>query len=181
MVGNPRASLYVTKYVINLNMETVVTEVRIYADQDGKSHIPPEYRSDVVYGADVKSLAVSLYNEGVMSNDRITAFLNATSDGKPGLSKGRIYSFCRKFSEQVEKNIRHLKDELLNRNVVTTDATPVTVNCVLDYIRNTSTKEADTIKTVESPLLRLSTVFTGKNEYKLTHILIKDWALPSTY
>lgn len=141
-VGNPGTSLYVTKYVIDLDVETVVTEVRIYADQDGKIHIPPEYRSDVAYGADIKSLAVSLYSEGVMSNDRIAAFLNAASGGGLELSEGSIYGFCRKFSEQAQESIRHLEQELLNRNVVATDATPVTVNGVQDYIRNASTEEA---------------------------------------
>lgn len=98
-MGNPGTSPYVTKYVIDLDVETVVTEVRIYADEDGKIHIPPQYRSDVSYGADVKALAVALYGEGVMSNDRVAAFLNAAGGGALGLSEGSVYSLCRKLAE----------------------------------------------------------------------------------
>lgn len=53
-VEDPGTSLYVTKYVIDLNVETVVTEVRIYANQDRKIRIPPKYRSNAAYGADIQ-------------------------------------------------------------------------------------------------------------------------------
>lgn len=36
-MGNPGTSPYVTKYVIDLDVETVVTEVRIYADEVERS------------------------------------------------------------------------------------------------------------------------------------------------
>lgn len=140
-MGDVSSGKYITKYVLDIHVAPVITEIRIYADKKGRFHIPPEYRSDVTYGADVKSLAVFLYGEGVMSNDRIASFLNAASGGELHLSEGSVYSFCRRFSEQAGKSIRHLEEELLNRNVVATDATPVTVNGVQDYIRNTSVKE----------------------------------------
>ena len=44
---------YVTKYVIDLSTETVITELRIYADGNGKFPIPVQYRSDVTYGENV--------------------------------------------------------------------------------------------------------------------------------
>ncbi len=66
------------------------------------------------YGANVKALAVSLYSEGVMSNDRIAFFLNAASNGELELSEGSVYSFCRNFAQSLEKSISNLKNELLN-------------------------------------------------------------------
>lgn len=44
---------------------------------DDKFSILAQYRSDVTYGENVNALAVALYSEGVMSNDRSAAFLNA--------------------------------------------------------------------------------------------------------
>lgn len=75
-IGNASGQKYVTKYVVDLAVEPVITEIRIYADENGVLRIPAEYRTDVTYGSNVKALAVSLYSEGVMSNDRIAAFLN---------------------------------------------------------------------------------------------------------
>lgn len=70
-IGDTSGKDYVTKYVMDLQTEPVIREIRIYADANWKIHVPTEYRSEVTYGANIKALAVSLYSEGVMSNDRI--------------------------------------------------------------------------------------------------------------
>ena len=138
-IGNTSGQKYVTKYVVDLAVEPVITEVRIYADENGVLCIPAEYRSDVTYGANIKALAVSLYSEGVMSNDRIASFLNAASNGELNLSEGSIYGFCKKMENVSVTSIINLEKEQLNRKVVATDATTVTVNGKLNYIRNFST------------------------------------------
>ncbi len=140
-VGTPATGKYVTKYVVDLKTETVVTEVRIYADEQGKFNIPPQYRSDVTYGENVKALAAVLYGEGVMANDRIAAFLNSASGDVLELSEGSIYGFCKRLSENAAESIAHLESSLLNQAVVATDATTVTVNGGQNYIRNFSTDE----------------------------------------
>ncbi len=141
-IGKAAGQKYITKYVIDLAVEPVITEIHIYADEDGVLRIPAEYRSDVTYGAHVKALAVSLYSEGVMSNDRIADFLNAAGNGKLGLSEGSIYGFCKKLGNVSGASIRNLETELLNQRVVATDATPVTVNGKQNYIRNFSIKNS---------------------------------------
>ena len=141
-IGNIGNKQYITKYVVDLDVAPLITEVRIYADKKGKFHIPAEYRSDVVYGSNVKAMAVALYSEGVMANDRIAAFLNASSNGELGLSNGSVYAFCKSFSEKAETSIANIENELLNQEVVATDATPVTVNGKQCYIRNFSVKNA---------------------------------------
>ncbi len=140
-LGNPSSGQYVTKYVVDLKVLPEITEIRIYADDNGRFHIPSEYRSDVIYGADVKALAVALYSEGVMSNDRIAAFLNAASGDELGLSAGSVYGFCRKLADASQESIRNLEERLLNQEVVSTDATPVTVNGKQNYIRNFSMED----------------------------------------
>lgn len=140
-IGRPSGQKYVTKYVVDLKVEPVITEIRIYADENGKFCIPPEYRSDVIYGADVKALAVSLYSEGVMSNDRIASFLNGAGNGELGLSEGSVYGFCKKFAQVSGTSIQGLEQRLLDQEVVATDATPVTVNGEQNYIRNFSIKD----------------------------------------
>lgn len=138
-IGNTSRQKYVTKYVVDLAVEPVITEVRIYADENGVLRIPAEYRSDVTYGANVKALAVSLYSEGVMSNDRIASFLNSAGNGELNLSEGSIYGFCKKMENVSVTSIINLEKEQLNQKVVATDATTVTVNGKLNYIRNFST------------------------------------------
>lgn len=131
--------LYVSKYVLDLQIEPVATELRFYADETGKVIIPEEYKSDVIYGPVVKSMAVDLYSEGAVSNDRICEFINAISGNKLSLSTGSIYGFCRSFSEKSQSSISQIIEELLNAQTVYTDATTVTINKKQGYIRNQST------------------------------------------
>lgn len=137
-IGDPTSQKYVTKYVVDLDITPLVTEIRIYQDKNGKFNIPNEYRSDVVYGPNVKALSTILYSEGVMSNDRIASFLNAAGNNELGLSAGSVYGFCRKLASNAESSIQNLEEELLNQDVVLTDATTVTVNGEQTYIRNFS-------------------------------------------
>lgn len=137
-IGNSSSKKFITKYVVDLDIELLITEIRIYADKKGHYIIPPEYRSDVTYGSELKSLIVTLYSEGVMSNDRIAAFLNAASNDELSISNGTVYECCKKFSKQTETSIEHLEAELLNSSIVATDATTVTVNGKQNYIRNFS-------------------------------------------
>lgn len=141
-IGKVSGQKYITKYVIDLAVEPLITEVRIYADKKGIIHIPEKYRSDVTYGTNVKALAVSLYSEGVMSNDRIASFLNAAGNGELGLSEGSVYGFCKKMAKASQTSILKLEEEMLNQTVVATDATPVTVNGKQNYIRNLSVTDS---------------------------------------
>ena len=140
-IGDSSNQNYVTKYVMDLKTEPVITEIRIYADENGKIRIPSEYRSDVTYGANIKALAVSLYSEGVMSNDRIASFLNAAGNGELELSEGSVYGFCKSFAKASETSILNLENKLMDQAVVATDATTVTVNGKQNYIRNLSIKD----------------------------------------
>lgn len=171
-VGNPCGSTYVTKYVIDLDVVTKITGIRIYADEDGQFHIPVEYRSDVTYGADVKALAVSLYSEGVMSNDRIAAFLNAASGDVLELSEGSVYGFCRKLSDAAQESIRHLEGHLLDQEAVAADATPVTVNGEQNYIRNFSIQDTVVYRAMKSKSLKSLEKLDFLKKY--TGILIHD-------
>lgn len=137
--GKPNGD-YIKKYVLDLQVVPLVKEIRIFPDKNGRFHIPQEYRSDVTYGENVKALAVALYSEGVMANDRIAAFLNTASGNELGLSSGSVYGFCKRFSDNAKISILHLEEEMLNENVVATDATTATVNGTQNYIRNFSTE-----------------------------------------
>ena len=63
-IGKERGGDYTVKYVLDLEVVPVITEVRIYRGKEGTVAIGEEYRSDVCYGEQVKALAVMLYGEG---------------------------------------------------------------------------------------------------------------------
>ena len=130
---------YVSRYIIDLQILPTATELRFYADESGKIVIPKEYQSDVIYGPVLKSIAVDLYSEGAVSNDRICEFINAISNDKLKLSVGSIYGFCHAFAKKSRDSISQIRDELLNAKTVYTDSTSITINGKQAYIRNQST------------------------------------------
>ena len=133
---------FASRYVLDLEITATATELRFYEDETGRISIPKEYRSDVVYGPVVKALAVELYSEGVVANDRICEFINAVSGKSLALSGGSIYGFCKKFARGAAYSTAQIKNELLCAKTVGTDATVMTVNGKQAYIRNQSTKNA---------------------------------------
>ena len=141
-IGDTDSGKYISKYVLDVEFRVVATELRFYADKKGKIHVPVEYHSDVVYGANVKSLVVDLYSEGVVSNDRICDLVRSITDGELCLSEGAVYRFCQEFAQKSESSINDISAELLNEPVMNTDSTNVTRNGKQVYIRNQSSKTA---------------------------------------
>lgn len=73
---------YMVKYVLDFEVIPVINEIRIYEDADGEFDIPAEYRSDVIYGSFLNSMAVDLYTEeaGTEWAPEISAFLCGIND-----------------------------------------------------------------------------------------------------
>lgn len=137
-----KSGSYVVRYVLDLDTKATATEVRIYADADGKYRIPPECRSQVTYGPNVRAMAACLYSEGVMSNDRICAFINSVSGDSLEMSEGTVYGICRQFSSLCKEEEKTITSDLLNSRVLCTDATHMTQNGMRAYIRNISSPQS---------------------------------------
>lgn len=148
------SGFYITKYIMDLEIISVIREIQIYAGDDGCIHIPTELKSDVTYGSNIKGMAVDLYAEGVMSNERIVTFLNTISENSFDVSSGSIYGFIKDFFKKSNPSIEQIENELLNAQTVCTDATVVTLNGKQAYIRNTSTDNAVRYYAMESKSIK---------------------------
>ena len=132
---------YISKYEVDLVYKAVIREHRFYRDASGKYNIPERYRSDVTYGPSLRALVVSLFTEGVVSVSRIHDLVNAMSEGEIEISEGTVYNIIRDASERTETEIEKIEERLMDSSVLCTDATVVTNNGKLAYIRNVSTGE----------------------------------------
>ena len=139
-VGDPRTG-YVSKYVLDTKTQVVVTEFRFHPDACGRITIPPEYRSDVTYGPEVKALCALLFSEGVVSNDRIHMILSSLSGNVLPISTGTIYNICKSAAKRAEPSVEEGAGALCASAVVCTDATCVTVGGRQAFIRNYSTAD----------------------------------------
>lgn len=126
-IGTPGRP-YTTRYRLDLDVKTVATEIRIYADDEGKFQIPSELKGEVTYGRSIKAIAAFLYSEGVVANDRICTFINSLSGDSLNISEGNIYNFCNSFSKKCNQTYNVLENTLLNSAEICTDATTVNTN-----------------------------------------------------
>ena len=139
-IGTPGRP-YITRYRLDLEVRTTATEIRIYADENGKFQVPDEYRAEVSYGPAVRAMAAFLCSEGVVANDRICEFINSVSGDVLCLSEGSVYGFCQKFGESCAHICGKIEESLLNAHEICTDATTVKTDGKQTYIRNFSTEK----------------------------------------
>ena len=132
----------VVRYILDLETRTVATKVLIYPDADGKYHIPEGLNAEVSYGNEIKAIVSDLYSEGVVANDRICEFVNSLSHGVLDMSGGTVYSICRRFSLLCQKEEEAVKENLLDSQVLCTDATVMSEDGKKCYIRNFSNGES---------------------------------------
>lgn len=130
----------VVRYILDLETNVVATKVLIYPDTDGKYHIPEGLSAEVSYGNEIKAIVSDLYSEGVVANDRICEFINSLSHGVLDMSGGTVYNICRRFSELCREAEDTIKKDLLNSQVLCTDATVVSESGKNRFIRNFSNK-----------------------------------------
>lgn len=133
---------YTSKYEYDIITKTVVREYRYYANEEGRYEIPKRHRGDVRYGDSMRTMAVALYNIGVMSIERIREMLNAMSGNVLRISDGAVYKIIRGFSERIAPDIEAIETDLMNQRVVQTDATVISVNGVQSYVRNFSAERS---------------------------------------
>lgn len=136
--GDTKQGRYTTKYELDVSIEVTVIEHRIYERAAGL--MLPD--STVFYGPKLKALVCTLYAVGVVSVKRIQEILSGLTDGIITLSAGAVYSFCRKLSERASASLGQIEEHILDSTVAYTDATVITVDGELAYIRNVSCQDA---------------------------------------
>lgn len=124
--------------MLDTEVVVIATEVRIYADEDGKFQVPKEYSSDVTYGSHIRAMISCLYSEEIVSNDRICSFANSITDGALSVSEGTIYHVCSRFSNLCGRECEAISVNLQSSPVLCTDAAHMSCNGKRAYIINFS-------------------------------------------
>lgn len=139
-VGKPQGE-FVSKYIIDIEIKTIAKEYRFYKDQNGKYNIPKEFKTDVQYGPELKTMCSVLNTEGVVAINRLTNFVSCISREKIKISNGTIVNFVKELGKKTEGIIENIKEELLNSELMYTDGTSSRCNNKNICIRNYSTEK----------------------------------------
>ncbi|MEG1010009.1 MAG: DUF6444 domain-containing protein [Clostridia bacterium] len=130
---------YVSKYIVDISVSVNATEYRFFMDKNGKFNIPKEFKNDVQYGNELKTLCAVLNTEGIVAIDRLNGFVSSITHGKINMSNGTIVNFINSLAKKSSDVIADLKNNLLNSNLMYTDATTARCSNRTIFVRNYST------------------------------------------
>ena len=153
---------YISKYILDLEINVIAKEYRFYKDADGKYNIPKKFKTDVQYGSELKTLCTILNTEGIVALDRLTNFVSCITHGRINLSKGSIVNFTKELKQKSEYLIKEIEEEILNSEIMHTDATTGRCENKNIYVRTYST---------EKSTLLVPTYGKGKKYIEETNIL----------
>ena len=114
---------YISKYILDLDIKVIAKEYRFYKNKNGKYNIPKEFKTDVQYGSNIKTMCTVLNTEGIVALDRLANFVGFISGGVINLSKGTIVNFTKEFNRKSQYLINEIKTDILNSVLLYTDAT----------------------------------------------------------
>ena len=135
------------KQEINLKIITEVTEHRYYegfcpiCKKVHKIEIPTHLNNPISYGNSVKSVATLLINQGIVSINRCSEFLNLVTNGLVNVSDGTIFNWNSDLSNHLKPVVANIQQNLLNTEILNVDETPIKINGKQMYIHNASNSE----------------------------------------
>ena len=122
------ASLFATRFTIDIDITVVVTEHRYLLGS-----IPLEHRTEVTYGSRIKALAALLSTEGIIAEERLSDFFKEITHGAIKLSDATIEKFLFTLNEKLAPELSAIKTSLLNETVLHIDETPMRCTQKPDY------------------------------------------------
>lgn len=114
---------YISKYILDLSIKVIAKEYRFYKAEDGRYNIPKEFKTDVQYGSNLKTMCTVLNTEGIVALDRLANFVSFISGGSINISKGTIVNFTKEFNRKSQYLINKIRTDILNSELLYTDAT----------------------------------------------------------
>lgn len=124
------------KYELDLEVRMVVREYRYYGDVS----IPARHYPDVSFGDFTRAASAFCYGECNMPTDKIGELMNVLSGGILNASDGSWYNFCTYVSDRCDASLDCLYNDLMNSQVLYSDATYTKENGEETYVRNVSNR-----------------------------------------
>lgn len=122
---------YISRYVIDIEVVTTVTEHRFAAGEK----LPEGFYNEVTYGDGIKAMSVLLLNEGVIAELRLSEIIESLTHGAVTISPATLEKFQSRFAQKLENNgeLEAIREDLLNGEVLHVDDTPLRCAETVDY------------------------------------------------
>lgn len=141
-----KSDKYISKYILDIKVNVIAKEYRFYQDENGKYNIPKEFKVDVQYGPEIKTLCSTLNTEGIVAINKLTDFVSSISHGKLKISNGSIVNFIKELAVKSKSIMKNFEEEILNALLIHTDATTTRCDNKNMCVRNYSTDKYTLLK-----------------------------------
>lgn len=113
---------------IDIGIVVTVTDYLYYPNEDGKIIVPCKHKNNIVYGDNIKALAIDLMYESYNSTDAVKNIISSITNNSINLSKGTLIKWSKTISEKMEPELEHIEKELLNSYYSHFDESQIKVN-----------------------------------------------------
>jgi len=119
---------YVTRYVQDIEITSVIREYRYYINNSGKYDIPKEQNNVVTYGNELKAVAMLLVHRVPASMDQSVDFLKAITKDAFDLTKATLVNWSTSLAGKLTPFTEEILQGLFNASYVHTDESPININ-----------------------------------------------------
>lgn len=100
--------------VVDINIVVTVTEYLYYPDKNGNFNVPQKHKKHIVYGDNVKALAVDLMYESYNSTDATRNIISSITDNSIDIRKSTLLNWSKEAKEKLMPEVENIEKELLN-------------------------------------------------------------------
>jgi len=132
---------YISRYIQDIEITTVVKEYRYYPDELGEYNIPKSQNNVVTYGNELKAVFMLLVHRVPASMDQSVDFIKAITNGVFNITKATLVNWSKTLSDNLDPFIEETLQELFNAYYVHTDESPINISGKNYQLHNYSNKE----------------------------------------
>lgn len=119
---------YLTFKVLDIVIQKIYKEVRVYPNEDGTYDIPAYATRPIQYGSNLKTICTFMNNDIYNSTDGIARFINHITNGGVNISKSTILSWNKKLSENLQEEVDKIEESLLNSYYINGDDSTIKID-----------------------------------------------------
>ena len=114
--------------VIDINIEVTTTEYLYYPDENVNFNVPKKHKKHIVYGDNLKALAVDLMYESYNSTDATQNIILSITDNSIELPKSTLINWSNEMKEKLMPEVEKIEEELLGAYYVHCDESQIKVD-----------------------------------------------------
>lgn len=111
--NNKNAKPYKTT-VVDIDISVTVTDYLYYPDENGNFNVPKKHKKHIVYGDNLKALAVDLMYESYNSTDATQNIISSITDNCLEIPRSTLINWSNEAKENLIPEIENIENEILN-------------------------------------------------------------------